>query len=228
MATPLVADQLTLLSTRLGEPTDPAQARWTPAQLLAELNSQRAVVAEATRCYQVLDEMDFTTGGSVVAPLSQPLPAVGQPFTVSLTDDFIWLEEMSWCGRPLRVVRPHDWRDVVGSDDTISGDPSVFLFHGRQLSIFAVPTQAGALKYRGWAYPPALVLGGNDVSFTIKAGDTAVWAAAFSLKGSDERSNSHEEKMMDMGLKELKSQYMPRGPRYVATGELYLPWRPLP
>lgn len=227
MATPDTDTQLALLRTRIGEPVDPNQGRWTPSQLLAQLIASRNEVAEQTRCYPVKDAIDFTVAGSTVVPISQALPASGSPFLVSTVNDFIFLQMLDWEGRPLRVVRPQDWADVVGDDETIQSDPTVYMFFGRQLQIFGVPSSAGTLRYRGWAYPPALVSGGVDTSFTTRPADVAVWHAAMSLKGSDERSNSHEERMAGRGIAELKKQYMPLGARYVRTGNLYLPSRPL-
>lgn len=223
MATATIDVQLATLRTRIGEPVDPAQGRYTPSQLLAQLISSRNEVAEKTRCYQVKDSMAFTIGGSLVVPLSQPLPIVGQPFIVSTVNDFIWVELLTWNGRPLRVVRTQDWADVVGTDETISGEPGVFMFFGRQLQMSGVPTQAGTLKYRGWAYPPEVVSGGSDTAFTSRPADVAIWHAAMVLKGSDERSNVHEEKMTGIGIIELKSQYSPRGVRYIRTGDIAVP-----
>lgn len=228
MATPDIDTQLATLRNRIGEPSDAAQARWSTAQLLAQLNSSRNVVSEESYCYQVKDSILFTQGGSSVAPVSAALPTVGSPFLVSVVNDFIWVELLTWEGRPLRLVQPRNWADVVGADETIQSDPSVFMFFGRQLQMFGVPTVSGTLKYRGWAYPPAVVSGGADASFTVKAADVGIWHAAMALKGSDERINIHEEKQYNQGIAELKKQYKPRGARYLNTGELYLPWRPLP
>lgn len=219
MATPDTNAQLATLRTRLGEPEDAAQARWSPAQLLAQLISSRNEIAEQTRCYAVKDSIDFTLGGSLVVPISQALPVSGQPFIVSTVNDFIWLDLLTWEGRPLRVMRPQDWADVAGDDDTLNGDPVMFMFFGRQLQISRVPTEAGTLMYRGWAYPPALVAGGVDTGFTARPADVAIWHAAMVLKGSDERSNSHEDRMTRRGIDELKLQYRPRGPRFVRTGD---------
>ncbi len=227
MATPATDTQLATLRTRLGEPSDAAQARWSVSQLLAQLNASRNEIAEQTRCYPVKDSIDFTIGGSVVAPVSQALPAINSPFLVSVVNDFIYLDDLTWDGRPLRSVRAQDWRDTVGSDDTLQGDPSVFMFFGRQLQIFRVPNVAATLEYHGWAYPPAMVSGGEDTAFTTRPADVAIWHAAMVLKGSDERNNSQEERMANRGITEIKMQYRPRGPRFVRTGDLYLPSRPV-
>lgn len=227
MSTPNTDAQLATLRTRLGEPETAAQARWSPAQLLAQLISSRNEVAEQTRCYPVKDAVAFTAGGSLVAPVSQALPASGSPFIISTVNDFIWLDALTWEGRPLRGVRAQDWPDVVGDDETANGDPCVFMFFGRQLQIFRVPTEAGTLQYRGWAYPPEMVSGGVDASFTSRAADVAIWHAAMVLKGSDERSFAFEEKQTGIGIAELSKQYRPKGPRFVRTGDLTLPARPL-
>jgi hypothetical protein len=131
MATPDVDDQLTTLRTRLGEPEDEDQARWSPEQLLAQLIASRNEIAEKTYCYPVKDSIDFTTAGSLVAPVSQALPTVGTPFLISTVNDFIWLRSLTWNGRPLRLVRPDEtWEDVIGDDDTMNGDPLFFMFFG--------------------------------------------------------------------------------------------------
>lgn len=227
MATPDTNAQLATLRTRLGEPEDATQARWSTAQLLAQLISSRNEVAEQSRCYAVKDSIDFTVGGSLVAPVSQALPASGQPFIISVVNDFIWVDLLTWEGRPLRVVRAQDWGDTAGDDDTLNGDPALFMFFGRQLQISRVPTEAGTLMYRGWAYPPALVAGGVDAGFTTRPADVAVWHAAMVLKGSDERSNAHEDRMFTRGMAELKLQYRPRGPRFIRPGNLPVPARPI-
>lgn len=227
MSTPDVPTQMATLSTRLGEPTDPTQARFTPAQLLAQMIASRNEIAEQTHCYPVKDSIDFTVGGSLVAPVSQALPAPGTPFLISATNDFIYLDSLTWNGIPLRSVRAQDWPDTVGTDDTIAGDPVEFMWFGRQLQIFRVPNCAGTILYRGWAYPPAIVIGGIDAAFSSRAADVSLWHAAMVLKGSDERSNSHEERMTNRGITELKTQYRPRGPRYVRAERLYPRARPL-
>ncbi len=223
MSTPTIDAQLATLRTRIGEPSDAAQGRYSTAQLLAQLISSRDEVAEETRCYPVKDSIAFTVSGSVVAPVSQALPASGSPFLISTVNDFIWMELLTWNGRPLRVVRTQDWADVVGNDDSIVGEPGVVMFFGRQLQISGVPTQPGTLMYRGWSYPPEIVSGGTDAAFTKRAADVAGWHAAMVLKGSDERNNAHEEKMTVRGIAELKTQYWPRGARYIRSGDLSIP-----
>lgn len=227
MSTPNTDAQLATLRTRVGEPEDEDLARWSPTQLLAQLVDSRNEIAEQTHCYPVKDAMAFTVGGSLVAPVSQALPTSDDPFIVSTVNDFIYLDSLTWNGRPLRGVRAQDWPDVIGDDDTLSGEPQVFMWFGRQLQIMRVPVEAGTLQYRGWAYPPAMVSGGVDAAFTSRAADVALWHAAMVLKGSDERNNLHEEKMMNRGITELKKQYRPRGPRFVRTGDLVLPARPI-
>lgn len=227
MSTPDVDTQLATLRQRIGEPVDPAQGRWTATQLLAQLNSSRNVLAELSRCYPVKDSMDFTTGGSVVAPVSQALPAIGNNFLISTVNDFIYLDSLTWNGHPLRGVRAQDWPDVIGYQDTINGDPIVFMFFGRQIQIFRVPVEAGTLEYRGWAYPPVLVSGGIDAGFLSRPADVAGWHAAMVLKGSDERSMIFEQKMWEQGLTEMKIQYRARGPRFVRTGDLSIRTRPI-
>lgn len=213
-------DQLASLRTRLGEPIDPAQARWSPTQLLDFLNASRREIAEDTRCYPVKDAITIT---------SAMLPASGSPFLISVTNDFIWAEQVEYDGQPLRVIRPIDWNDTVGNDDTIQGDPILAMYFGRKFQLFRVPTVAGAVfRYRGWAYPPELVAGGVDVAFVKRVAEVCIWHAAMVVKGSDERSNTFESNMAAKGVKELKMQYMPRGPRYVRTADLSLTRRTLP
>ncbi len=214
-------DQLASLRTRIGEPVDPDQCRFTPAQLLDFLNASRREIAEDTRCYPVKDKITFTAAGTAYASGTAPLPTSGDPFLISLTNDFIWFEQAEYDGLPLRVVRPQDWNDIVGEDDTLAGDPAVVMLHGRKLQIYPVPEAAGAVfRYRGWAYPPELVIGGVDAAFVKRVAEVCIWHAAMVVKGADERLNTFESNMAGKGVIALKAQYMPRGPRYVRTGDV--------
>ena len=208
-----VTPQLADLALKVGEPADVAQQRFSPAQLLSALNEARNIFAEKTKCFPVEDSQIVTPPTSV--------------FTV--TNDFIWLHIIEYGGRPLRLVQPGHWRDVIGDSDTISGDPCVATYHARQITIFPIPRTGGlTLFYKGWAYPPALVSGGVDSYFTEAAARGARWEAAANLKGLDERDNSFETRKATEAGAELSKQYEQKGARYVKTGDLYLPWRPLP
>lgn len=206
-----ISDQLALLRTRLGEPEAAADCRWSPAQLLAALIASRREVAEETRCYPVKDKITMTAA---------LLPASGSPFLISVTNDFINFEQAEYNGVPLRIVQPKDWRDVVGQDDTLTGTPVAVMYHGRKFQLFRVGTTVGhVFRYRGWAYPPDITAAGIEASLTDRAADVCIWHCAMVLKGSDERSNAFEEKMADRGIAALKAQYLPKGTRYVNTGE---------
>lgn len=208
--------QLASLRLRIGEPSDSAQARFSVTQLLDFLNEARRRVAAATRAKAISDSQTVTP------------PASGSPAVYSVSDDFIWFEELTYDGRPMRLVRPQDWRDVIGSDDTVIGQPTVAMYHARQIHLFNVPSESGlTLAYRGWAYSNDLVSGGVEADFIKGVTDITVWRAAAFAKAADERSNSFEFEMAREGYGELKNQYNPRGPRYVRTGDLYMPWRPL-
>lgn len=221
-------DQLSSLRTRIGEPVDSDQCRFTATQLLDFLNASRREIAEDTRCYPVKDKITFTAAGTAYASGTAPLPTSGDPFLISLTNDFIWFEQAEYDGRPMRVVRTQDWNDIVGDDDTLNGDPSVLMIHGRKLQIFRVPTEAGKVfRYRGWAYPPELVAGGVDAAFVKRVAEVCIWHAAMVIKGADERANTFESNMAGKGVAELKRQYMPRGPRFVRTGDISSPRRVL-
>lgn len=226
MSTQTTDQQLASLRTRIGEPVDPDQCRFTPTQLLDYLNASRREVAEETRCYPIKDSMTFTAAGTASGTGTSPLPDDGDPFLISVTNDFIFIEQAEYAGRPLRLVRAQDWRDVVGDDDTLTGDPVVAMYFGRKFQIFRVPTEVGDIfRYRGWAYPPDMVAAGIDASFVQRVADVCIWHAAMVIKGSDERNNEHETRMAAAGLIKIKAQYMPRGPRYVRTQNLAQTWR---
>lgn len=208
--------QLTSLRLRLGEPSDATQARFTTAQLLDLLNEGRRKTAAATRCRPVEDSQ-------VASP-----PTDGSPSVFSIPDDLIWVEEVTYDGRPLRLVRTADWSDVVGKDDTIQGDPVVYKFHARQITIFRAVTDSGlTLAYKGWGYPASLASAGVDSDFVKGVSDVTIWLAAMMAKAIDDRSYDFERQMALEGYADLKKQYGPRGPRYVRTGDLFVPWRPL-
>ncbi len=220
--------QLASLRTRIGEPVDAAQCRYTPTQLLDYLNASRREVAEQTRCYPIKDSMTFTAAGTAAGSGTAPLPATGDPFLISVTNDFIFVEQVEYDGNPLRIVRAQDWRDVVGTDDTLIGDPRVVMYFGRKFQIFQVPNVVGKVfRYRGWAYPPDMVAAGIDASFVQRVADVCIWHAAMVIKGSDERNNNHESQMAAVGIAQIKEQYRPRGPRYVRTQDLSQTWRPI-
>lgn len=207
-----VTEQLADLALKVGEPADTTQQRFTSAQMLSILNQARNTVAEETRCFPVTDSQ-------VVTPPTS---------TFSVTNDFIGLLTVEFGGRPLRVVQTMHWRDVVGDSDDISGDPCVATYHARQIKIFPVPRNSGTLLYKGWSYPSDLVLLGVESSYTDPAVRASIWEAAAILKGLDERNNTFEREQAERTKSALKKQYEQKGPRYVKTGDLYLPWRPLP
>jgi hypothetical protein len=204
--------QLTKLRTRLGEPSDEDQARFTVDQLLDLLNEGRRHVARESRCFQVRDSQTLSVPASGVASL------------VSVSNDFIGLYRLEYNGRPLRPVRSANWRDVVGIDDTIRGTPSVFKYFARQFQLYQSVSQAGLVfRYEGWAYPADLVENGSDSDFNDDMAEAAIWRATVIGRDADDRDSSAAEKNAARTLNGLKAQYRPKGTRYVNTGELYIP-----
>lgn len=204
-----VATQLSRLQTRCGEPSDPAQARFQPSQLLDLLNAARRQACEDTHCYQVKDSQPSQQGVKLY----------------SLPNDFIDLEALEYDGYRLHPVRAQDWRDVVGrDDDALQGTPGVFMVFARQLQLFPVPGYTGkVLQYRGYGYAADLVLNGQDSSFVDGDADGMIWLAAALVKGSDERPNDFEMRQWARAEAVLKKKYFPKGPRYVRAGDLPVP-----
>ncbi len=192
-------EQLEKLAERIGEPA--TGGRFTPAQRLIALNDGREWVAEETHSFQVTDSQTTERGKA----------------RYTLKNDIIEFFALEWAGHPITPIRPRNWRQEIGDDDTILGRPSVAKQWARQIQLFPVPDQALLLSLEGPAYPVELIVGGVDPDFFKRQQDCSIWRAAWILKGIDERDTSHEEKETLRLAGQLENQYRRKGRRSVNT-----------
>jgi hypothetical protein len=191
--------QLDLLTTLLGDGDDSNNARWSATQKLSFLNMGRRRVSELTRCVQVRDSQDTVDGTRFY----------------SITNDVISFYEVECGGRPIRLVRPEDWRDVVGRDDTLQGTPAVAMYNARQLQLYYVPKTVETLRYHGWGYAADLVAAGVDADFLQPAQEASIYLASALAKKADERNSEADETEARTRMSELERQFRRRGARYV-------------
>ena len=192
-------EQLAKLAERVGEPS--VGGRFTPEQLLIALNDAREWVAEETHSFQITDSQTTIVGQA----------------RYTLKNDLIEFFALEWAGHPIKPVRPRDWRQEIGDDDTILGTPFVAKQWARQLQLFEVPAQALLLSLEGPAYPVELVLGGVDPDFFKRQQDCSIWRAAVVLKGLDEREVRFEREEALRLATNLENQYRRKGRRSVNT-----------
>ena len=190
-------DQIAKLAERIGEPS--VGGRFTPAQLLIALNDGREWVAEETHSFQVTDSQTTVVGQA----------------RYTLKNDLIEFYALEWAGHPIKPVRPRNWREEIGDDDTILGTPSIAKQWARQIQLFRVPDQALLLSLEGPAYPNELILGGVDPDFFKRQQDCSIWRAAWVLKGIDEREIRIEKEEASKLAAKLEDQYRRKGRRSV-------------
>ena len=190
-------DQIAKLAERIGEPS--VGGRFTPAQLLIALNDGREWVAEETHSFQVTDSQTTVKGQA----------------RYTLKNDLIEFYALEWAGHPIKPVRPRNWREEIGDDDTILGTPSIAKQWARQIQLFRVPDQALSLSLEGPAYPNELILGGVDPDFFKRQQDCSIWRAAWVLKGIDEREIRIEKEEASKLAAKLEDQYRRKGRRSV-------------
>ncbi len=189
--------QIAKLAERIGEPS--VGGRFTPAQLLIALNDGREWVAEETHSFQVTDSQTTVKGQA----------------RYTLKNDLIEFYALEWAGHPIKPVRPRNWREEIGDDDTILGTPSIAKQWARQIQLFRVPDQALLLSLEGPAYPNELILGGVDPDFFKRQQDCSIWRAAWVLKGIDEREIRIEKEEATKLAAKLEDQYRRSGRRSV-------------
>ena len=204
-----VTTQLALLAQRIGEPESSDDWRFSPAQLLAELNPARRRVAELTQSLQCDDSQSTTAGGKLY----------------NLPLDVIEFYELEYDGYPIDLLPVDEWRRRIGNDDTLQGASIVAKYHARQIQLFPVPDAIKTLRYYGYCYPTALVIGGTDAEFTADQEEAAIWLAAGVMKATDERDPSFQFERADAIIKALKAQYAPKGPRYTKSAAAVDPAR---
>ena len=204
-----VTNQLALLAQRIGEPESEDDRRFSPAQLLAELNPARRRVAELTQSLQCDDSQSTTVGGKLY----------------NLPLDVIDFYELEYDGLPLDLLPVDEWRRRIGDDDTLRGASTVAKYHARQIQLFPVPDAVKTLRYYGYCYPTALVIGGTDSEFTIDQEEAAIWLAAAVLKATDERDATFQRDQADNIIKALAAQYKPKGPRFTKSRSVIDPAR---
>lgn len=197
-----VDEQLAKLFDTIGEPIE--GGRFTKPQALIALNDGREWVAEETHSFQVTDSQ--TT-------------IVGQK-RYTLRNDIIEFFTLEWGGHTVTPVRPRNWRDEIGDDDTIIGTPVIAKQWARQIQLFPVPDRALLLSLEGPAYPVELLLGGVDPDYFKRQQDCAIWRAAWVLKAVDERDTKHEEAEALKLAAKLEDQYRRKGRRSVNTGSI--------
>lgn len=196
------ASQLTLLRTKLGEPVDPAVARFTPAQLIAGLNEGRQFFCEYTKSFHV--KYSQTTNPSNVPTAYYSVP-----------NEMIEFWAVEFDGYNVEPVQPRDWRNRIGRKDDIQGIPSLFKYELRQIQLYPVPNAQKTLRVEGCGYATDLQVAGADPDLTDQQARASIWWATFILKGADERENAFEMNMAKQASEEFRKQYKPRGPRMV-------------
>jgi len=194
--------QLALLRLWLGEPSDSAQARFSPTQLVLALNEGRRWFCEKSKSFHIKDSQQTNPSNVATNIYSIPNDVMG-----------FWLVE--WDGIPLDPVETVDWRSRIGDRDDIQGIPEVYQYFARQLQLFPVPSDQKTLKYHGWGYAAELIDGGNDLDLTDQQARGPIWYTTWLLKGADERDDRGElAKALEIS-QEFMRQSKPKGPRYV-------------
>jgi len=199
-----VDDQLAFLRDLLGEPSSADDSRFTPAQLVRALNEGRRWFCENSHSFQIKDSQETN-------PAGVPTKLYATPF------DIIDFYNIEWDGLPLDLVRPQHWRDKIGDDDDIQGDPYAVMYFTRQLQLFYVPRTAKTLRYHGYGYSTTLVAGGQDTQFTDQQARAGLYRASWKLKAIDERDVAEDKGEAIRLAEEFLQQYKPKGPRYVRT-----------
>ena len=199
-----VVAQLAFLRDLLGEPANEDDARWNPTQLVRAINDARRWVCEETRSFQIKDSQQTNPGGVVTKIYQTPF-------------DLIGFYKIEWNGVPLDLTTPAEWREKVGEDEDIQGDPYVVMYFARQLQLFYVPQTAKTLLYRGWGYTEEVVATGNDTQFTDAQARTALYRASWKLKGADERDVAEDKGEARSLAAEIAKQFKPKGARYVKS-----------
>jgi len=202
-----IEDQLIFLRRLLAEPVNPDDARWQPLELLDALNEGRRWFAENSKSLQITQSQTTNPGG-VPTKFYSVQNEIGAFYT------------MEWDGIPLTPVHSRDWRNRIGINEDLTGDPYVYKFFIRQIQLFFVPATQKTLFFEGWAYPIELNgITGFDSEFTDQQARGGIYRAAWTLKDSDERDSAKEERHAREITDQFFQQYRPKGPRYVRSDQ---------
>lgn len=171
----IIADQITLFFTRLGE--DEANSRVTPAQALARINSSRQIVAGKTRFYDVKDSTVDDDGVSTV---------VGGETEFTLADTFLGLQDardsVTRNGYPVTMKSLAEWATII--NETIpSGNESWGMLHGNTFYVWPAAVAGDIFVWWGAAEPPALAaVTGPDVYLNNQQASATVLDAVISAR----------------------------------------------